>query len=241
MTSVLTSEVRAIGALSASERDRLFALYDAHYSHADAAVFARDLNDKSHVVILKAADGGIYGFSTLKLYRHGQVDVLYSGDTIIDPAFWGRNDFAQSWIALAGALKREVPLYWLLIVKGHRTYRYLNLFARRYYPHPDQPTPPEMSRLRDEIARSRFGLAYDPLTGLVCFPEPRSALRAELAGVPAKDAGRAEVRFFLERNPDYRAGDELVCLCELTPDNLTRFARAWFEAGMAGVRREPAL
>lgn len=74
-------------------------------------------------------------------------------------------------------------------------------------------------------------IQYDAISGLVRFPEPRSYLNQELAAIPDKDSGRLDVQYFLSRNPQYYKGDELLCVCELKADNLTRLARQWFEAG----------
>src|SRR5476651_1954199 len=88
----------------------------------------------------------------------------------------------------------EFPLYWLLIVKGHRTYRYLSLFSNEYYPRHDAATPPEQQFLMNHLARSRFGDAYDAESGLVKFAGRRSFLREDLAPIPAKDMNRGEVK-----------------------------------------------
>ena len=42
----------------------------------------------------------------------------------------------------AGAQLPEQPLYWFLIVKGHRTYRYLSAFSVDFHPHWRTPMPP---------------------------------------------------------------------------------------------------
>jgi hypothetical protein len=60
---------------------------------------------------------------------------LFSGDTIISHHHWGEQELAHAWCYFAGQIKRqcpELPLYWFLIVKGHRTYRYLPAFTRRF-------------------------------------------------------------------------------------------------------------
>lgn len=231
----LTARPHTLDSLTAADEAAMFALYDRYYGEADRAVFVRDLRGKSHAVLLRDGRGRILGFSTLKLFDHHGARVLYSGDTIIDRAYWGRNDFAQTWLRLAGHLKAEapeMPLYWLLIVKGQRTYRYLGLFARRYWPHHAEATPPEAQTLIDDIAGMHFGALYDAPSGRVFFPRPRSYLREALEPMPPKELARPEVRFFMQRNPGYAQGDELVCLCDLAPGNLTRLSRAWFEEGM---------
>ncbi len=221
----------------------MFALYEANYDCAQQAVFNRDLEGKDYVILLAGRESRFAGFSTLAVYEENfeqnPLRVLYSGDTIIEPAFWGKNEFAMTWLQFAGDIKRrdpEVPLYWLLIVKGHRTYRYLSLFSKEYYPRHDARTPVKQQRIMDYLARRRFGEHYDPASGLVRLPEPRSFLKEQLARIPEKDAARAETRFFLSRNPGYARGDELLCLCELKADNLKRFAREWFLRGRSPCR-----
>ena len=69
----------------------------------------------------------------------------------------GEQALVGAFCHFAGGLKardREAPLFWFLISKGHRTYRYLSLFAHRYYPNPAVPTPlPIKARIitREEI------------------------------------------------------------------------------------------
>ena len=221
----------------------MYVLYEAYYAGASKDIFMRDLSSKTHAVILRNQAGQLGGFSTLQLINSLHTSqrparFIYSGDTIIDKAYWGRNDFAQVWLRLVGQIKSQFPdspLYWLLIVKGHRTYRYLSLFAQTYYPNPDMPIPADMQALLDEVATQKFGDYYHPDKGLVLFPEPRSYLREEIAAIPSKDKARSEVRFFLEANPGYAAGDELVCICELSAPNLTRLSRVWFVEGMTDV------
>jgi hypothetical protein len=71
-----------------------------------------------------------------------------------------------------------------------------------------------------------FGDAYHK--GILHFVESRGHLRESWAAIPEKDLRHEEVRFFLERNPGYKHGDELVCLCELTEDNLKPLSQRIF-------------
>ena len=45
---------------------------------------------------------------------------------------------------------------------------------------------------------------------------------------------RPETAFFLASNPGYVHGDELVCLTELSTENLRPIARRVFQKGLAG-------
>lgn len=237
--TMLDACVRRISSLSKEDRECMFRLYRDNYGGAAETVFNKDLNAKDYTILLTDPLANIRGFSTLAIYneqyRGKPVKVIYSGDTIIDKAYWGKNEFAATWLRLVGSIKAEapgIPLYWLLIVKGHRTYRYLPLFSKEYYPRHDAETPAAQQRLMHHLAASRFGDAYDAESGLVRFQGKRSFLSEDLAPVPPKDLARGDVQYFLARNPRYTEGDELLCLCELAPENLTRFARAWFMEGM---------
>ncbi len=237
--TMLDACVRRISSLSDADRARMFELYRDNYGGADEPVFNNDLEAKNYTILLTDPMANICGFSTVAVYDENYagkaVKVVFSGDTIIDKAYWGKNEFAATWLRLVGSIKAEspdTPLYWLLIVKGHRTYRYLSLFSHEYHPRHDAETPVERQHLMHHLAERRFGTAYDAERGLVLFQGPRSFLKEDLAPVPAKDMARGDVQYFLARNPGYTQGDELLCLCELAPDNLTRFARAWFMEGM---------
>lgn len=237
--TMLDACVRRISSLSQEDRQAMFQLYHDNYGGAAMPIFDQDLDAKDYTILLTDKLNNIRGFSTLAIYSEQYqgkaVKVIYSGDTIIDKAYWGKNEFAATWLRLVGSIKAEapsIPLYWLLIVKGHRTYRYLPLFSKEYYPRHDAETPPAQQLLMHHLAQSRFGAAYDADSGIVRFQGKRSFLSENLAPVPPKDMARGDVQYFLARNPRYTEGDELLCLCELTPENLTRFSRAWFMEGM---------
>ena len=236
--SRLESSILDARALPAGLAARMYALYAAHYEACDPQRFASDLAGKDHVIALE--EGGVLrGFSTLAhetfLSAQGPVRVIFSGDTLIDPGAWGEQGLSRSFARLAGALQArgpQLPLYWLLISKGHRTYRYLSVFARRFFPHPEGDDP-QLAALASQLAAARFGAAYDAGRGVIAHAESQGHLRAELAAVPARIATRADGAFFLRRNPGYRLGHELVCLTELRPDNLRAVVRQAFIEGQA--------
>ncbi len=164
---------------------------------------------------------------------------VFSGDTIIERAYWGSQALAFSWLRYVGELKREqpeMPLFWFLIVKGHRTFRYLPTFAREFYPHWEHGTPDSIAALMRKLAEERFGDAFDAASGLIRYPESHGHLAEDLAEANEREAAREDVSFFLRRNPGYRNGHELVCLCELSKENLRPLARRVFDGGSAHVK-----
>ena len=234
----LRARVVDVRALSRADRTRMYEIYRTHYDGTSRARFEDDLDAKDMALTVHSFDGAIQGFTTL-LVLETEFDgrparAIYSGDTIIDRAYWGSQVMAFTWTRLAGAIKAaepDVPLYWFLIVKGHRTFRYLSAFTRNFYPHWSVETPARERALMDRLAQARFPGFYRADLGIVHFPESHGHLKPDLAEIDLAEAQRADVAFFLARNPGYRNGDELVCLTELSADNLRPLARKQFLDG----------
>jgi hypothetical protein len=220
--------------LTAAERAAMHALLDAHFDGVSAAQFERDLAEKNWIILLEQPGAGgaaLRGFSTLLAYetvfRGEPVSVVYSGDTIVARDAWGTSALPRTWIASVNRLRQHYPrgrYYWMLITSGFRTYHFLPLFWREFFPRHDTPTPPDSRALSDHLAAERFGRHYDPAAGVVRFPEPQR-LRGELAAVPENRLRDPHVAFFLSANPGHARGEELVCLTELSADNLTAAGR----------------
>jgi hypothetical protein len=198
----LHNEIVPVASLGASDRDTLFALYSQHYSGARRDQFESDLAEKEVVILLRdRSSDQVRGFSTQMILRQRvggqQVRALFSGDTIIAPSHWGDQELRRGWCHYAAAAliaEPGVPLYWFLMTKGYRTYLYLPVFFRDFFPHYGRETPPELQSMLDGFARQN-----DP-----------------------------HVKFFLERNPDYVRGVELVCITEISHENIRPFARHMF-------------
>ncbi len=232
--------VRSVTALGEAERGEMFALFERYYDGTSYERFASDLANKDRVLMLRDESGALQGFSTVAVYTRDfageRVRVLFSGDTVVDERYWGQQALAFAWLRLAGEIKAERPdirLYWFLISKGHRPYRYLSAFSSEFHPAPGRMIPLRTRELMAFLARDRFGEAYDAATGVLRFPGATCRLHPAYAEVPEAHRRLPEVEFFLARNPGYARGDELVCLCELAADNLQPMARRAFLAGAA--------
>ena len=212
-------------------------LYLAHYDGSTADQVRVDLQDKDEAILIFSR-GTLVGFTTLKTYDYkweGQdIRIVYSGDTVVDREHWGQQALAFTWIARMGAIRQEkpdLPMYWFLIVKGHRTFKYLPVFGRSFYPHWVEDRS-DLKPLADALAQQKFGKDYNPATGVVEFPKSRGHLKPDLALPTEEEKTRDSVRFFLERNPNYLQGHELVCLCEISEQNMKPLTRRIFRKGM---------
>ncbi|GHS86340.1 hypothetical protein FACS189487_00430 [Campylobacterota bacterium] len=207
-------------------------IYFDHYDADDRARFHSDLAEKSDVLLLYHADR-IVGFTTYLAYKFVWQDqplrIVFSGDTVVAQAHWGQQTFTYAWAAQMGRLYRAAPepLYWFLIVKGHRTYRYLPLIGGEFFPHWRTPHP-ELEALAQALAQARFGANYDPASGLIHFEHSHGHLKSQFAYPDDRTAQKESVAFFLRRNPNFWQGDELVCLYEMKPENMSAFWRRMF-------------
>jgi hypothetical protein len=223
--------------LTAAERDAMLALLQAHFEGVTPERFERDLAAKSWALLLED-EGHLRGFSTLHLWETAPpggppCTAVYSGDTIVERGAWGSAALPRAWIAAVRKLREQYPvgrLWWLLLTSGFRTYRFLPVFWRDFWPRFDAASPPGARERTSFLARELLGELYREEEGIVRFPEPQR-LREGLDGVPSGRLGDPHIAFFLERNPGWREGDELVCLTEIAEENLTRAGRRMWEAG----------
>jgi hypothetical protein len=231
-----TTRFVPIPALDASVKRRMASLYLTSYDGSSEALFLQDLSRKDEVLLL-CAGPELVGFTTLRVFDREwggrPIRVVYSGDTVVERSHWGQRALAFAWIARMGALKRtknDWPLYWLLLVKGHRTFRFLPVFGKSFYPHWSVDRS-DLKALADELARDMFGDDYNPMTGVVEFAQSRGHLKPTLAQLSREEVNREGVRFFLERNPGFRLGHELVCVCEIEERNMKPMTLRLFRKG----------
>lgn len=227
-------------ALRSDEVGILHALLERHYDLAPRETFERDLFEKDNVIVIRdEASGQICGFSTQKLFstmvQGVPVSAVFSGDTIIDRSCWGSQELVRAFARYCGTVEASLAgrrLFWFLISKGYRTYLYLPLFFREYFPRHDGPTPKFEQQALDALASRKFGSFYSARTGLIEFPRSHGQLKPELADIPKGREDDPRVRFFLERNPRYAQGSELACIGELTPSNLRGLCRKPYEEAL---------
>ncbi len=203
----------------------MHALFEACYDCVPKSAFDADLADKTHVVLLLDETQRMMGFSTQQIYQvetmHGPANILFSGDTVIAPSCWGTQELVRGWCELTARMLTEAgdtPCYWFLISKGFRTYLYLPLFFRAYYPHPDG-IGINLKPLLDRLASEKFLDAYDSTSGLIRFPSSKGQLGDDLAEIPDHRQDNRDVKFFLAQNPDYANGVELACLAPISLAN----------------------
>lgn len=232
MLPILTSQTLSRAELTSDTIHEMFCVFHENFTQCDIELFKRDLNDKDWIILIRDNEKNqLQGFSTLALYETAfmgkPISVVYSGDTIIRRAYWGTPELPRSWIhtVLEKSANMPQPLYWLLISSGYKTYRFLSVFYKEFYPRYDKPTPPEMQALMEQLATQRFGSEYHCEEGVVRFLNGATPLRDGVAEVTGERLQDPHVAFYISQNPGHMHGDELVCITQIHPDNLTPAGR----------------
>jgi len=229
----LDGEIVDVNSISDREVNDMYQLMSSYYDNVNRATFQKDLFEKRDVILLRdSSKGKIKGFSTLMLLEQtveeNSITVLFSGDTIIDREYWGTNKLLKLWGRYAFSLIDEMPnreLYWLLISKGYKTYRFLPVFFNEFYPRRGIEFPRREKRILDAFASLKFPGHYDQEKGIISFGGEKDYLKQGVADIDESRLKNPDVGYFIERNPGWERGDELACLIRLTKENFNRLGR----------------
>jgi hypothetical protein len=222
-------------ALTRPELAEMLSLMRHCYEGVSAERFETDLRAKDRVILLESRHAGeLRGFTTIRMATerlgHRAVDLVYSGDTVVHPDYWGTRVLQSAFarFLLRRKLRRPWrPCYWLLLSGGYKTYLLMVRNLPRSIPRRGAVRDPRLPPLLDRIARSWFGSQYDDATGVVRFDGGHYHVRSNVAVIDARTASHPDVAYYLSRNPGHSRGDELVCLAEMRAWDLGRaLARA---------------
>ncbi len=230
VTGRLVASVVTPCTLSTATVDDAYALFAATYAGTNRARFATDLAEKQRVILLHDREtGALKGFSTVLLTdiatSSGPATLFFSGDTVVDRAYWGQKELQIAVARLLLSLKLRQPrrpLYWFLISKGYRTYLILANAFPRSIPREGELDDRELRDMLDTVAGERFGDEYDSDTGIIRYATPHEYVRDGIAPLTPAALRNRHVRYFVERNPGHSAGDELACLAVVRIRDLVR-------------------
>lgn len=228
----LRGELVGVRQITPGLRDEMFSLMERYYENVTRDGFECDLEEKQWAIVLRDPQtDGLCGFSTQMMIT-AEVDgqtvwALFSGDTIIAQEFWGDSALTHVWGNLTLELIEQYPagrLFWFLISKGYKTYRFLPVFFHEFYPRVGVTTPPQMAKVMTTLGRGKFREAFDAQAGVIRAYPGKDWLRSGVAAITAERLHDPHVRFFLERNPGHARGEELCCLAPLSRENFTAAA-----------------
>ena len=221
-----TIEVRD---LAPCERTEMFLLMQKYYWGVNRETFERDLSEKEHVMLLRhrADSGCVVGFSTLMRFEMEiaghPVMGIFSGDTVVEERCRRSRGLAyeitQYFIELVEA--SALPLYYILICKGWRTYRILPFLFHQFSPRFDQPTEALHQQVMDAFGAQRYPREYSSEKGLIVFERETQRIKENSAEEINPLRRDRHINFFAQKNPNHARGDELVCVAPVARWNFT--------------------
>jgi hypothetical protein len=226
MKRKLYSKTIKISSLYDSQISEMFKLFEIFYENVSRERFEHDLRAKSRVIIMLDPEKRIQGFSTLydfDFFHHNKnYRILFSGDTIIAPDYWGTSALTMEFLKNMILLKAKYPtrpVWWFLISKGYKTYLLLANNFINYYPRYDRETPMEHQSLMQELSEKLYPGKYNKNTGVIEFSaEEHEHLRETIAPITDELMTKyPKIKFFQSKNPDWQKGCELACIGEVDP------------------------
>lgn len=228
----LKYQIKKVSEITAVQQDEMFELMENHYENVHLSEFLFDLSEKQWVILLLTQEDKIVGFSTQVLIfpedssEFSNSIVLFSGDTIISHEHWGSVTLPVAFLHLVNTIQDAYPtqrIFWMLISKGLRTFKFLSVFLKEYYPCHFTQTPQPIHNLMQYMGNRKFGERYKAERGIIEAVSNGQFLKEEFQ--PQKTLDNAVAKFFYSSNPGFYKGDELLCMAEIAEDNLHPFIK----------------
>ena len=228
----LKFEIVEVANISENQKHEMFRLMEGHYVNVVWNDFVLDLSEKNWIILLFSLDDKMVGFSTQLLIipeintPFNNCVVLYSGDTIIAHEYWGSIALPVAFLQLVSTIQKAHPdknIYWMLISKGLRTYKFLSVFLKEYYPCHFAEIPLFIKNLMQYMGNKKFGENYNSEKGIIDAHANSQFLKETFQ--PAEKTDNLVANFFYKNNHGYCKGDELLCMAEISDYNLHPFIK----------------
>ena len=219
----VSSNVIEVCELDKNSIENMYKLFSKYFV-SKKETFIEDLNEKDYVIIIRnSRNDNIIGFSSIEYINlplnNENIKIIYSGDTIVDENFRNESDLLKIFVNFnLQKLSNENEIYWYLISMGFRTYRFLPVFFKEFWPRYDNDTPSKIKKIIDSLGKMKFENQYLNDKGII-VQETECYLRTPYVDIPNSRLKNPHIKFFLEKNPGYIKGNELACLTKFSLNN----------------------
>jgi hypothetical protein len=225
------SQTKSVSACSPEEKETFYCLLCQGFLGVTWHDFVRDFLEKEAVMILRKehAEGEIVGWSTLTVLTlvlpDEKVKAVFSGDTVVLPEYRSGTglgiELARYFLHVYEQFSLH-KVYYVLTSKGWRTYKIMPFFFKEFAPRHDRPTTAYDTMLIDAFGKKKYPHHYQTDTGVITCSPQRVRPESIDAAPRRPDTHTA---YFLEHNPGYLEGHELICVARIAPDNFTNTVR----------------
>lgn len=226
---------------------QMYQVFSQYYENTTWEIFLHDLSKKTGAFIMRNPSGRVVGFSTLMTcdveVGGRPVRGVFSGDTIIERAYWGSRALQLEFFKFLIAEKARHPfqaIYWFLISKGYKTYLLLanNFFT--FYPRHDG-NESYLGDIVDAYCEHMFPAYYNRERRILDFGHDYSPLKGDVAEISERMRQETPaIRYFEQLNPEWRRGTELPCVGEIRWKDLIKFTLRYATKPISKGRLEAA-
>jgi hypothetical protein len=98
----------------------------------------------------------------------------------------------------------------------------LPTFYNTFYPNYKEETPEEIKAIIDAFGKFYSLEEYDEKTGVICYKGLKDKLKENVADITEERLRDKNIAFFVDRNPDYIKGNDIICITKLSKSNLKK-------------------
>lgn len=225
---------------------QMYSIFSFYYENTSWDIFLSDLSKKTGALVLRNNVDRIVGFSTIMVCDVAiggrSIHGVFSGDTIIERAYWGSRVLQKAFYRFMAAEKARYPLqavYWFLISKGYKTYLLManNLF--NYYPRPDGDDDPYLRDIVDAYCEEFFPDYYQKEKGIIDFGRNYQPLKGDVSVITDQMRKDSQaIRLFEARNPEWFRGTEMPCVAEVGWSDIAKFGLRFLRKPVSKGRLE---
>lgn len=219
--------IRKCSSIAEHELQEMYKLHATYFDNTSFNKFENDFKEKQWCIIIYNDDNCLKGYSTIQLIKrtinNKDVIVIFSGDTLVAKDYWQTNSLVigfSSFLNYIQEIEPHLAKYWLLITKGYRTYRFLPVYYKKFYPAYNVVTPSNIKQIINTICNEKYGARYNSETGLVLSSHEGDYLNEDMNTIPEGKLRDPHVQYFLKQNPFYFKGNELACLTSISRTNI---------------------
>lgn len=225
----IVTVVRKTGDLTPADWQDIWILtqefYDVDRDYAEA-----ELRQRQRIAMFRMNDA-LLGMAAIDVHQETfegrPVIVIGTSHVVIRENWRGRNLLQKlGWRTFLGERLRHpfTSIYWFFDSFSYKSYLLLPRNFRTFWPRYDEPTPPAVAALMNQLASRVYGAAWRPARGVV-VRSGRKRLRETAAPLVLTRDSDPNLEFYSRANPGHADGDMLICLCPLTLSNWLSLAR----------------
>lgn len=242
----LKAVYRSVNKIDVHDIRQMYGIYCQYYENTSWDIFLRDLSKKTGAFLLICPkEQRVVGFSTIMttdMMVQGKLSRgVFSGDTIIEKAYWGSRALQLAFYKFMLTEKARHPrktIYWLLISKGFKTYLLLANNFVTYYPHPENKHS-YLADVVDDYCQQMFAEYYDADKKILDFGGDYQCLKGDVADITeSMRRANSKINYFEECNPEWRRGTELPCVGVFDFKNLSQYVVRYLTKATSNGRKE---